>query len=58
MLNSCAAGVTTVNIDNGFSAAVTAVLINKKISDTNLHGEISHKKAQKTPKKLTTNEPD
>jgi len=31
MLNSCAAGVTTVNIDNGFSAAVTAVLINKKI---------------------------
>ena len=31
MLNSCAAGVTTVNIDNGFSAAVTAVLINKKV---------------------------
>jgi len=33
MLNSCAAGVTTVNIDNGFSAAVTAVLINKKIEE-------------------------
>jgi len=31
MLNSCAAGVTAVNIDNGFSAAVTAALINKKI---------------------------
>ncbi len=31
MLNSCAAGVTVVNIDNGFSAGVTASLINKKI---------------------------
>jgi len=31
MLNSCASGVSVVNIDNGFSAAVTAVLINKKI---------------------------
>jgi len=31
MLNSCAAGVSVVNIDNGFSAAVTATLINKKI---------------------------
>jgi NCAIR mutase (PurE)-related protein len=31
MLNSCASGVTCVNIDNGFSAAVTATLINKKI---------------------------
>jgi len=31
MLNSCASGVTAVNIDNGFSAAVTATLINKKI---------------------------
>ncbi len=31
MVNSCAAGVTVVNIDNGFSAAVTATLINKKI---------------------------
>jgi pyridinium-3,5-biscarboxylic acid mononucleotide synthase len=31
MLNSCASGVSVVNIDNGFSAAVTATLINKKI---------------------------
>ena len=28
MLNSCAAGVTVVNIDNGFSAGFTASLIN------------------------------
>ncbi len=33
MLNSCASGVTVVNIDNGFSAGVTAVLINKKIEE-------------------------
>lgn len=31
MLNSCASGVTVVNIDNGFSAGYTAALINKKI---------------------------
>jgi len=31
MLNSCASGVTVVNIDNGFSAAITATLINRKI---------------------------
>lgn len=31
MLNSCASGVTVVNIDNGFSAAISACLINKKI---------------------------
>lgn len=30
MLNSCAAGVTVVNIDNGFAAGVSASLINKK----------------------------
>jgi NCAIR mutase (PurE)-related protein len=29
MLNSCAAGVTVVNIDNGFGAAVAACLINR-----------------------------
>ncbi|MHC4123555.1 MAG: nickel pincer cofactor biosynthesis protein LarB [Planctomycetota bacterium] len=34
MLNSCAAGVTVVNIDNGFSAGVTASLINRKIEKT------------------------
>ena len=33
MLNSCSAGVTVVNIDNGFSAAVAAVLINKRIEN-------------------------
>jgi NCAIR mutase (PurE)-related protein len=31
MLNSCSSGVTVVNIDNGFSAAVSATLINKRI---------------------------
>jgi len=31
MLNSCVAGVTVTNIDNGFSAGVTATLINRKI---------------------------
>jgi len=31
MLNSCAAGVAVVNIDNGFSAGITATLINRKI---------------------------
>ncbi len=31
MLNSCAAGVTVVNIDNGFSAGVAATLINRRI---------------------------
>jgi len=31
MLNSCAAGVTVTNIDNGFSAAVTATMINRQI---------------------------
>ncbi len=31
MLNSCASGVSVVNIDNGFSAAVSAFLINRKI---------------------------
>ncbi len=34
MLNSCASGVTVVNIDNGFSAAVTATMINRKIEET------------------------
>jgi NCAIR mutase (PurE)-related protein len=33
MLNSCAAGVTVVNIDNGFSAAIAATLINRKIEN-------------------------
>lgn len=29
MLNSCAAGITVVNVDNGFGAAVAATLINR-----------------------------
>ncbi|CCO08665.1 nickel pincer cofactor biosynthesis protein LarB [Desulforamulus hydrothermalis] len=33
MLNSCAAGVTVVNIDNGFGAAYAAGLINKLAGD-------------------------
>lgn len=32
MLNSCASGVTVVNIDNGFGAAYAASMINLKIS--------------------------
>jgi NCAIR mutase (PurE)-related protein len=31
MLNSCASGVTVVNIDNGFGAGYTAALINRRI---------------------------
>jgi hypothetical protein len=30
MLNSCAAGVTVVNIDNGFGAAAAATLMNRR----------------------------
>jgi hypothetical protein len=30
MLNSCASGVTVVNIDNGFGAAFAASLINRR----------------------------
>lgn len=32
MLNSCAPGVTVVNIDNGFGAGYSAALINRKVS--------------------------
>ena len=39
MLNSCASGVTVVNIDNGFSAAVTATLINRKIDAKDQHAD-------------------
>lgn len=34
MLNSCASGVTVVNIDNGFGAAYSASLINRRRSTT------------------------
>jgi NCAIR mutase (PurE)-related protein len=33
MLNSCASGVTVVNIDNGFGAAYAATLINRRLED-------------------------
>lgn len=33
MLNSCAGGVSVVNIDNGFGAAMTATLINRQRDD-------------------------
>jgi len=29
MLNTCSSGVTVVNIDNGFGAALSATLINR-----------------------------
>jgi NCAIR mutase (PurE)-related protein len=35
MLNSCASGITVVNIDNGFGAAYAASLINMKIAGKN-----------------------
>lgn len=37
MLTSCAAGVTVVNIDNGFGAAMAALRIIKLIGDKNEH---------------------
>jgi pyridinium-3,5-biscarboxylic acid mononucleotide synthase len=40
MLNSCAAGVTVVNIDNGFGAGVAACMINR-VRDRKVGGEIS-----------------
>ncbi len=40
MLNSCSAGVTVVNIDNGFGAAYAASLINRKTTQkANNHAE-------------------
>jgi pyridinium-3,5-biscarboxylic acid mononucleotide synthase len=38
MLNSCAAGVTVVNIDNGFGAAYAASLMNRR-EETPAHGD-------------------
>jgi len=36
MLNSCAPGISVVNIDNGFGAGYLASLINRKILDASL----------------------
>ena len=48
MLNSCASGVSVVNIDNGFGAGYQASLINKVNVKENLeestHGEFSEKR--------------
>ncbi|MCK4957885.1 MAG: nickel pincer cofactor biosynthesis protein LarB, partial [Planctomycetes bacterium] len=33
MLNSCASGVTVVNIDNGFGAGYSAAMINRKLEN-------------------------
>lgn len=46
MLNSCAAGVTVVNIDNGFGAAVAAVKIMQKIASP----AIKHASKPRKPK--------
>lgn len=40
MLNSCASGVTVVNIDNGFGAAYAASVINLKIECGGKHGSL------------------
>lgn len=42
MLNSCAAGITVVNIDNGFGAAVAACLIHRKMSPAGENHEENH----------------
>ena len=34
MLNSCASGITVVNIDNGFGAAYAAAIMNRRMSNT------------------------
>lgn len=39
MLNSCASGVTVVNIDNGFGAGYTAALINRRCKAQAAHGQ-------------------
>lgn len=39
MLNSCSAGVTVVNIDNGFGAGYAASLINKRICGVGSEGK-------------------
>ncbi len=42
MLNSCASGVTVVNIDNGFGAGYSAALINRRSGGTRGPGRESH----------------
>jgi NCAIR mutase (PurE)-related protein len=42
MLNSCASGVTVVNIDNGFGAGYSAALINRRSGGTRESGNETH----------------
>ncbi len=42
MLNSCAAGVTVVNIDNGFSAGYSAAMINRRTGKSTASKPCSH----------------
>ncbi len=44
MLNSCASGVTVVNIDNGFGAGYTAALINRRVQSHTDQGESCQQK--------------
>ena len=53
MLNSCASGVTVVNIDNGFGAGFTASLINQKINQKAAGNGAD--KPQKTEPRMDTN---
>lgn len=53
MLNSCAAGVAVVNIDNGFSAGVTAALINRKKEQDNVPGKNSTDKSDSETERKT-----
>ncbi|HAL45946.1 MAG TPA: nickel pincer cofactor biosynthesis protein LarB [Phycisphaerales bacterium] len=41
MLNSCSPGVSVVNIDNGYAAAVCAVMINKKLETAKVESVLS-----------------
>jgi NCAIR mutase (PurE)-related protein len=39
MLNSCASGITVVNIDNGFGAAYAAAIMNRRMSSSSPHSK-------------------
>lgn len=43
MLNSCAAGVTVVNIDNGFGAAFAACLTHRKLTQVQREADETHR---------------
>lgn len=48
MLNSCASGVSVVNIDNGFGAGYQASLINKIAAGHGGRGHLSHEPKEQT----------